>query len=162
MSRVRNGQILHRFPSWLPNGSRSTQAGSEHYCILDCIFHELDDTYYLLDVMCWKGYSLYDCSTEFRLYWREAKLQEETGSALSGHNLDCRYKIVPVPAFHCDPGTSKALQSSEGLKGGVACACELMSKDTVMKPCFQCLCWAAKSPWSLAQDAKLAAGSADM
>ena len=110
ISRMRNGRILHRFSSWLPNGSRSTQAGSEQYCILDCIFHEPDDTYYLLDVMCWKGYSLYDCSTEFRLYWRETKLQEETGSALNEHNLDCRYKIVPVPAFHSDAGSSKALR----------------------------------------------------
>jgi snurportin-1 len=26
--------------------------------------------------MCWKGYSLYDCSAEFRLYWVQSKLAE--------------------------------------------------------------------------------------
>lgn len=43
VSRLRNGSMLHRFPSSLPNGSRTnnnTRSG-QSYCILDCIFHEV-------------------------------------------------------------------------------------------------------------------------
>lgn len=43
VSRLRNGSLLHRFPSALPNGAKannSTRSG-QSYCILDCIFHEV-------------------------------------------------------------------------------------------------------------------------
>lgn len=50
----RNGTVLHRFPSALPNGSQYTQAAAEIFCILDCVFHEPDATYYVMDLMCWK------------------------------------------------------------------------------------------------------------
>ena len=43
VSRQRNGSILHRFPSALPNGAKKRDgSGPNHsYCILDCIFHEV-------------------------------------------------------------------------------------------------------------------------
>lgn len=43
VSRLRNGSLLHRFPSSLPNGSKSRDASrsAQSYCILDCIFHEV-------------------------------------------------------------------------------------------------------------------------
>ncbi|CAA6659924.1 unnamed protein product [Spirodela intermedia] len=44
--------------------------------ILDCIFHEPDQTYYVIDMVCWRGYSLYDCSAEFRFFWLNSKLIE--------------------------------------------------------------------------------------
>lgn len=31
------------------------------YCILDCIYNEAAQTYYILDVMCWRGHPVYDC-----------------------------------------------------------------------------------------------------
>ena len=75
-SRTRSGDFLHRnFQSALPEGSRGTRGGGG-YCVLDCIFHEPDSTYYVLDAMCWKGYLLYDCTAEFRSYWLHSKLAE--------------------------------------------------------------------------------------
>lgn len=102
ISRHRNGSILHRFPSVLPNGSRASMAGSgDDFCILDCIFHEPNSTYYIIDMMCWKGYALYDCSAEFRLFWVQGKLAEcASGSAQD----QARYPFVPVPAYTCSPG----------------------------------------------------------
>lgn len=41
VSRLRNGTMLHRFPSALPSGARKTGASKAGYCILDCIFHEV-------------------------------------------------------------------------------------------------------------------------
>ena len=107
VSRMRNGRILHRFSSWLPGGSRRTLSGTDNYCILDCIFHEPNGTYFIMDVMCWKGYSLYDCSTEFRLYWINSKLQEEAHEscqAVVEPGGMRRYSIQLVPAYTCSSG----------------------------------------------------------
>ena len=30
------------------------------YTILDCIYSEINRTYYVLDVMCWRGHPVYD------------------------------------------------------------------------------------------------------
>jgi snurportin-1 len=91
VSRKRNGVILHRFASSLPAGSRfvclfviylkfvcsselngviclfrMTNQGKQGACILDCIYQNQTKTYYIIDLMCWKGYDLYDSTTEFR------------------------------------------------------------------------------------------------
>ncbi|ERN09958.1 hypothetical protein AMTRI_Chr06g194380 [Amborella trichopoda] len=102
VSRLRNGSILHHFPSSLPNGARIKDiAGPAHmYCILDCIFHEPDQTYYVIDMICWKGYSLYDCSSEFRFFWVNSKLTE-TG-ACDTPSFYHKYRFSLVPVYHCD------------------------------------------------------------
>ncbi|CAM8896126.1 unnamed protein product [Rhodiola kirilowii] len=68
VSRLRNGAVLHHFPSALPSGSRKKTVSdpSQSYSVLDCIFHELDQTYYVIDMVCWRGYSLHYCTAEFR------------------------------------------------------------------------------------------------
>ncbi|CAM9000637.1 unnamed protein product [Rhodiola kirilowii] len=50
VSRLRNGAVLHHFPSALPSGSRKKTVAdpSQSYSVLDCIFHELDQTYYVI------------------------------------------------------------------------------------------------------------------
>ncbi|ETV70621.1 hypothetical protein, variant [Aphanomyces astaci] len=98
VARTISGSILKKFPSTLPCGSRKTNTGQDQYCVLDCIFHEANDTFYVLDVMCWKGYLLYDCSADFRLYWLRDKLAETTASKVSNANP---YAFEPVPAYEC-------------------------------------------------------------
>lgn len=46
VSILRNGTILHRFPSALPGGARKTSTYKAGSCILDCIFHEVPHLYY--------------------------------------------------------------------------------------------------------------------
>uniref|UniRef100_K3W9X0 Snurportin-1 n=1 Tax=Globisporangium ultimum (strain ATCC 200006 / CBS 805.95 / DAOM BR144) TaxID=431595 RepID=K3W9X0_GLOUD len=99
VARIPSGSILKRFPSALPSGSHKTNASTESYCILDCIFHEHDSTFYVLDVMCWKGYLLYNCTTEFRLYWLRDKLSESTISTVSPANP---YRFMPIPCYESD------------------------------------------------------------
>jgi snurportin-1 len=53
VARLQDGEILHKFRSQLPNGSASS-GYSNDYSILDCVFHEEDQTFYVLDMMCWK------------------------------------------------------------------------------------------------------------
>ncbi|PAN31686.1 hypothetical protein GQ55_5G442200 [Panicum hallii var. hallii] len=108
ISRVRNGSILHRFPSALPNGSKRDISGpASSYSILDCIFHEPDQTYYIIDMICWRGYPLYDCTAEFRFFWVNSKLTETSaGDPPSTYH---RYRFRAVPIYEC---TLEGLQAA--------------------------------------------------
>nr|XP_028561861.1 tyrosine-protein phosphatase non-receptor type 9 isoform X2 [Podarcis muralis] len=76
---TKSGFCVNRFPSLLPGGSRHTSATGKEYTILDCIYSEAQQMYYILDVMCWRGHPVYDCQTDFRFYWLHSKMQEEDG-----------------------------------------------------------------------------------
>ncbi|KAK9837139.1 hypothetical protein WJX81_005845 [Elliptochloris bilobata] len=54
------------------------------------------------DLMCWKGYALYDCSAEFRLFWLHTKLAECGAGAARGPRH--RYPFAPLTAYACDSG----------------------------------------------------------
>ncbi|KAL6175040.1 hypothetical protein ACLB2K_051683 [Fragaria x ananassa] len=96
ISRQRNGTVLHRFPSALPHGSRNRDgSGPPSYSILDCIFHEMDQTYYVIDMVCWKNYSYYNCSTEFRFTWLEEKLRETNARGAPSYYHKYRFSLVP-------------------------------------------------------------------
>ncbi|BBN06619.1 snurportin-1 [Marchantia polymorpha subsp. ruderalis] len=112
VSRQRNGRVLHHFPSALPNGARTrdVSCASSVFCILDCIFHEPDKTYYVLDLMCWRGYSLYDCNTEFRFFWMNSKLAET--DALKPASQYHRYRFSVLPVYECDVGGLQAAYSA--------------------------------------------------
>ncbi|XP_065147525.1 snurportin-1 [Paramisgurnus dabryanus] len=75
-SYTKSGYCVNRFPSLVPGGNRHNSALGKDYTILDCIYSEIDRTYYILDVMCWRGHPVYDCSTEFRFYWLQSKVEE--------------------------------------------------------------------------------------
>ncbi|MBA0805862.1 hypothetical protein Gohar_005350, partial [Gossypium harknessii] len=102
VSRQRNGSILHHFPSALPAGAkiRDGSGSAQSYCILDCIFHELDQTYYVIDMVCWNGYSLYDCTAEFRFYWLNSKLEES--GACNAPSYYHKFRFSAVPVYNCD------------------------------------------------------------
>ncbi|XP_057251115.1 uncharacterized protein LOC104893480 isoform X3 [Beta vulgaris subsp. vulgaris] len=102
VSRLRNGSVLHHFPSALPNGARTREnsGSSQSYSILDCIFHEMDQTYYVIDMVCWRGYSLYDCNAEFRFFWLNSKLSESGACEPPSHYH--KYQFSPVPVYNCD------------------------------------------------------------
>lgn len=72
----RDGSQLARFQSQLPAGSAATAEGSESLTILDCVLHAGEPVLSVADAMVWRGYSLYDCGAEFRLYWLHTKLCE--------------------------------------------------------------------------------------
>ncbi len=55
VGRLRNGVQLHRFQSSLPGGSGSTAGGgSDAFTIFDAVFQPDTNTYYIMDLMCWK------------------------------------------------------------------------------------------------------------
>ena len=64
----------YSFPSSLPGGSRMrSKIGS---CELDCIWSEEQQTYYVLDLLSWRGQPMADCTSEFRFFWMQNKLAE--------------------------------------------------------------------------------------
>ena len=103
--RTRSGhQHQPRFASALPGGcfAKAGSLSAEAYSILDCVFHQGTQTYYALDLMCWKGYSLYDCAYEFRRWWLSARL-EEIGAMLRAREPSRnKFPIVAVPAWPAD------------------------------------------------------------
>uniref|UniRef100_A0AAV1VBX9 Snurportin-1 n=1 Tax=Peronospora matthiolae TaxID=2874970 RepID=A0AAV1VBX9_9STRA len=99
IARIPSGNVLKKFPSALPNGSHKTNKSSDGYCILDCIYQEQTETFYVLDVMCWKGYLLYNCTTEFRLYWMRDKLSEGATATVASANP---FRFLPVPCYESD------------------------------------------------------------
>ena len=73
IARCRNGVVIERFSSSLPGGGPQTKSST--MSMLDCI--EQGGVYYILDVLCWKGYQLCNCTAEFRQYWIRHKMIEE-------------------------------------------------------------------------------------
>ncbi|XP_053449757.1 snurportin-1 isoform X2 [Nycticebus coucang] len=103
---TKSGYCVNRFPSLLPGGNRQNSTTAKDYTILDCIYSEVNQTYYVLDVMCWRGHPFYDCQTDFRFYWMHSKLPEEEG-------LGEKTKLNPVDGLlfyhkqtHYSPGST--------------------------------------------------------
>jgi snurportin-1 len=74
---ARNGYLMRTFGSQLPGGNKSKLNHYKEYCVLDCIFSEVEKTFYILDIIAWNGMSFYESETEFRFYWIKTKLEEE-------------------------------------------------------------------------------------
>ena len=49
---------------------------AKSYSILDCIHHEILQTFFVLDLMCWNSHPVYNSDTEFRQYWLQVKLSD--------------------------------------------------------------------------------------
>lgn len=95
----RSGAQLNCFPSLLPGGCKRMYHSSKDYCIFDCIFHETSHTYFVLDIMCWRGHPVYDSDREFRYYWLKTKLSEvEKTKEISRINP---YIFSPLDSFAC-------------------------------------------------------------
>ncbi|KAI8989466.1 hypothetical protein BDB01DRAFT_543348 [Pilobolus umbonatus] len=99
IARSKAGNVIARFQSILPNGSKYSL--SSDYCILDCVYDAIHWTFYVLDIMCWKGYSTFDCDTNFRHYWLESKLQQNEMDKPTAYNSFYKFiPIKPVPTAH--------------------------------------------------------------
>lgn len=69
--------------------------------VLDCIFSRESHSYVVMDIMCWAGYQLYDCKSEFRMYWLCSKVQELPQQGKCGQSS---FGFQPVPFHSCDTG----------------------------------------------------------
>lgn len=79
--------------------SRQTRENNG-YCVLDCVFHKTCDgrkVYYVLDLICWKGYPFCHSDAEFRFIWIQQKLEE---CGYDSNNIQqTEFQISNVPVF---------------------------------------------------------------
>ena len=120
--------ILHSsFSSTLPGGahvdaasspspplSSSASSGSD-FCILDCIFNDELQSFFCLDLLCWRGYGLWDAAADFRMYWMQQKLAElpqppapAAASAASKRRRAPYLPLLPLPVL---PAVAASLSS---------------------------------------------------
>uniref|UniRef100_A0A672HJD8 Snurportin-1 n=1 Tax=Salarias fasciatus TaxID=181472 RepID=A0A672HJD8_SALFA len=108
---TKSGYCVNRFPSLLPGGNRHNSAMGKDYTILDCIYSEVDRTYFILDVMCWRGHPVYDCPTEFRFYWLQSKVEETEG--LSETAKRNPFRFVRLPNSDCTADSIRKALTAE-------------------------------------------------
>ena len=96
---TKSGYRVNRFQSLLPGGNRDSNKASD-YTLLDCIYSEIHRTFYILDVMCWRGHPVYDSETEFRFYWLKTKLLEQP--QLADESKQNQYKFMAAETNPCD------------------------------------------------------------
>eukprot|EP00890_Picochlorum_soloecismus_P003042 jgi/Picsp_1/3739/NSC_06575-R1_mrna cap enzyme len=92
MVRSRTGHLKETFPSGLPSGGGAGDGRAMRECILDCIFHPGNNTFYVL------GHDLCNCTTEFRMFWKQSKLDED----IVRHDSDV-YSFEPLPVHAASP-----------------------------------------------------------
>lgn len=100
----RSGYCLNCFPSYLPGGNRRVDNCLGDSTIVDCVYDEPSQIYYVLDVMCWRSHPVCDSEAQFRRYWLQTKLHEEGYRA----QQVCRVnplKFLPLQHFACDKDT---------------------------------------------------------
>lgn len=82
---VRNsfGAIVDTFPSTSLTWARDHGPHKEY--ILDCILQ--DDVFFIMDVLCWGGLALLDCTAEFRMFWKTSTIASELDTSIGQENL---------------------------------------------------------------------------
>jgi len=99
---TKSGHALNKFPSLLPGGSFKTwkKSSSSSFTILDCIYDEINRTYWMLDLISYKGTSMYESETDFRFFWLNTKLLEENPN-ISTYSPVNPYKFIPCSYVPC-------------------------------------------------------------
>jgi len=106
----KSGKQVKSFPSNLPGGNRNQSRGKDKYTILDCVFSESNSIFYILDMMCWDGFTYYNCDTEFRLSWIQSKFIENKD--LRTRSRINPYSFQPLPVYQCtEKSIGEALNS---------------------------------------------------
>ena len=96
----RSGRFFKQFSSTLPGGSKHQSYSKTNYCILDCLFHEGQQTFFVLDIMCWGGHPVYDSDTEFRFFWLHSRLSDLGDEVLVQSRIN-PYKFIPLQYHSC-------------------------------------------------------------
>ncbi len=99
----RSGRFFKQFSSVLPGGNKHQSYSKNNYCILDCLFHETQQTFFVLDIMCWGGHPVYDSDTDFRFFWLHSKLSDLGNDVIIQSRLN-QYKFIPLQYHSCSNG----------------------------------------------------------
>lgn len=107
---TRKGLIINKFPSHLPGGNFRQKSIKSEYTILDCVFNTENKIYYILDVMCWKGYPIFDSETEFRFYWLKCKTDEVP--EIKEKSTMNPFRFIPLFCYSCSLNSIQNVMNS--------------------------------------------------
>lgn len=73
----RTGKFIQSFQSILPGGCKvqSTQCRRQ-FAILDCIYVQSNNSFYLMDCLAWNEHKLYESEASFRFFWLQSRYNE--------------------------------------------------------------------------------------
>merc|ERR1719204_946562 len=74
-ARSRDGEVMFKFNSSLPGGSRA-RTGGNSCSVIDCIYNEDTKTFYVIDVLKWNYLDFHEHDIEFRSCWVSMKIEE--------------------------------------------------------------------------------------
>ncbi|MPC16774.1 Snurportin-1 [Portunus trituberculatus] len=107
---AKSGVMVREFPSMLPGGNR--RICSRGFALLDCIWSEVNKTYYILDLIMWRNQSIMECETLFRFEWLRCKIEEEGQEVQEVSNLN-PVIFQRVPYYDCCPETLQRLMADQ-------------------------------------------------
>jgi hypothetical protein len=82
MTRLKSGELHRVFPSALPNGSHKTRRPPHVFCMFDTVFHEADETFYIMDCLAWNGVHLCSSSVGCRSAWARVQFAHSAAAAV--------------------------------------------------------------------------------
>ncbi|KAK4016039.1 snurportin-1 [Daphnia magna] len=103
----KSGYLITEFQSFLPGGFRQSSDST----ILDCLWNELKQCYFVLDVLSWSRVPLLGCEAEFRFYWLHGKFSEQPEFGVKSDKN--RYPFIPLPTKSCTKGNIEDLLMME-------------------------------------------------
>lgn len=90
----RTGQFIKAFQSALPGGCHMhiSHCCRRQFAIVDCIYVQQTNTFYLMDALAWNDHKLYESEASFRFFWLQSRYNEnqEKFLTLSTKN-ECRF-----------------------------------------------------------------------
>lgn len=97
-SYTKSGYRTCTFPSLLPGGHNSTKSS---YTVLDGVWCEESQCFYILDLICYKSHPLTDSEAEFRFFWGTTKFSEDLADIGEVQKKN-PYPMIWLPHMTCD------------------------------------------------------------
>lgn len=73
----RTGQFIKAFQTALPGGNRlHTSHCRRQFAIVDCIYIQHRNAFYLMDALAWNDHKLYESEASFRFFWLQSRYNE--------------------------------------------------------------------------------------
>lgn len=89
----RTGQFIKAFQSALPGGCHMHISHCRRqYAIVDCIYVQQTNTFYLMDVLAWNQQKLYESDASMRFFWLQSRYNENQEKFLTTNaKNECRF-----------------------------------------------------------------------
>jgi len=89
----RTGQFIKAFQSSLPGGCHMhISHPRRQFAIVDCIYVQQTNTFYLMDALAWNEHKLYESEASFRFYWLQSRYNENQEKFLTvSTKNECRF-----------------------------------------------------------------------